>query len=143
MGGLLKKLFYFVIAVVALFAVATIAISLFFDPNDYRDDIVAKVKETTGRDLAIEGEISLTFFPWIGADVGAVEGERYLRTAVDVGAEGWAESSPARTSSSAPSSRLSAPPAAAASTACSSSEPMPMYWQRASRLTISQRSPSM
>jgi AsmA protein len=73
----MKTLFKIVAAlvgiVVLLVVVAVVAVPMFFDPNDYRDEIVAKVKDATGRDLKIEGEIGLSVFPWIGADVGVVE----------------------------------------------------------------------
>src|SRR5262245_50390419 len=49
---------------VAAFLAAT------FDPNDYKPRIVDLVKRETGRTLAIDGKISLTFFPKIGAAVG-------------------------------------------------------------------------
>jgi AsmA protein len=51
---------------------AVILIPLFVDPNDYRDDIALAVEEQTGRSLEIEGEISLSVFPWLGLEVGAV-----------------------------------------------------------------------
>lgn len=70
MGALVKKLLYFLIGIVALFVVAAIAISLFFDPNDYRDRIAEEVHRETGRELTIEGELQLSVFPWIGIDVG-------------------------------------------------------------------------
>ena len=70
MGGLLKKLLYFIIGVVALFVVATIAISLFFDPNDYRDRIAEEARRETGRELLIEGDLELSVFPRFGIDVG-------------------------------------------------------------------------
>ena len=70
MGGLVKKLLYVLIGVVALFFVAAIAISLFFDPNDYRDRIAEEVRRETGRELAIEGDLELSVFPWFGIDVG-------------------------------------------------------------------------
>jgi len=40
------------------------------DPNDYKDDIESAVKQTTGRELHIPGNIRLTLFPWIGASIG-------------------------------------------------------------------------
>jgi AsmA protein len=51
---------------------AVILIPLFVDPNDYRDEIARAVEEQTGRSLEIEGEISLSVFPWLGLEVGAV-----------------------------------------------------------------------
>jgi AsmA protein len=70
MDGLLKKLGYFFVAFVALFTVAAIAIFLFFDPNDYRDRIAEEVKRETGRDLVIEGDLELSFFPWFAVNIG-------------------------------------------------------------------------
>ncbi len=70
MGGLLKKLLYLLIGVAALFIVAAIAISLFFDPNDYRDRIAEEVRLNTGRDLVIEGDLGLSLFPTFGIDIG-------------------------------------------------------------------------
>ncbi|MCC5857256.1 MAG: AsmA family protein [Ectothiorhodospiraceae bacterium] len=56
----------FVIIVVALVA----ALLILVDPNDYRDDISRLVKENTGQELVIEGDIRLSFFPWLGLDLG-------------------------------------------------------------------------
>jgi len=43
------------------------------DPNDYKPQITELVKERTGRDLSIAGDIRLTYFPWLGFELGAVE----------------------------------------------------------------------
>lgn len=51
---------------------AVIIIPLFVDPNDYRDEIARAVEEQTGRSLDIQGEISLSVFPWLGLEVGTV-----------------------------------------------------------------------
>ena len=57
-------------AVIAALLVLAIILPLVIDPNDYKDDIVAAVKEQTGRDLAIPGDIELSLFPWIGVELG-------------------------------------------------------------------------
>jgi len=59
-------------AIVALFLIVVIVVAVTFDPNDYKPTIVEKVKEATGRDLVIQGDIGLSLFPWIGAEVGKV-----------------------------------------------------------------------
>ena len=59
--------------VVALLIVGAVVVSLTFDPNKYKDDIIHLVKQHTGRDLKIDGKISLSFFPWIGAELPALE----------------------------------------------------------------------
>lgn len=70
MGGLLKKLLYLVLGIAALFVLAAIAISLFFEPNDYRDRIAEEVRRETGRELVIEGDLELSVFPRFGIDIG-------------------------------------------------------------------------
>lgn len=70
MGGLLKKLLYIVVGIAALFVLVAIAVSLFFDPNDYRDQIAEEVRRETGRELVIEGDLGLSVFPRFGIDIG-------------------------------------------------------------------------
>ncbi len=43
-----------------------------FNPNDYKDDIIKLVKEKKERTLHIDGDIKLTFWPKIGADLGKI-----------------------------------------------------------------------
>ena len=43
-----------------------------FDPNDYKERIIQAVKDSKQRDLRLDGEITLAFFPSIGANVGKV-----------------------------------------------------------------------
>lgn len=56
-----------------LILIAVAGFALTFNPNDYKRDIVALVKENTGRQLNISGDISLSFFPWIGLELGKIE----------------------------------------------------------------------
>ena len=70
MGGLLKNVLLFLLGIVALLVIATIAVALLFDPNDLRDDIAAGVQQKTGRELVIEGDLELSLFPWLAIDVG-------------------------------------------------------------------------
>ncbi|MCL5668493.1 MAG: AsmA family protein [Gammaproteobacteria bacterium] len=49
------------------------ALLLFFDPNDYKPEIIALVKERTGRELSIPGKISLAVFPWLGVKLGEAQ----------------------------------------------------------------------
>ena len=60
-------------SVVALLIVGAVVVTLTFDPNKYKDDIIQLVKQQTGRDLKIDGKISLSFFPWIGLDLPALQ----------------------------------------------------------------------
>ena len=73
----MKSVFKFVavalVAVVVLLTVAAIALPLLFDPNDYRDDLVQRVEEATGRDLQIQGDIAMSVFPWLGLELGPMQ----------------------------------------------------------------------
>ena len=70
MSRVVKVLLWLVGGFIALFALAAIALYLFFDPNDFREEISSSVKNQTGRDLIIEGDISLQVFPWLAVEVG-------------------------------------------------------------------------
>ncbi len=50
--------------------VAAVALWLTFDPNDYKGYIADWVSERTGRELVIEDDLELTFFPWLGVTTG-------------------------------------------------------------------------
>ena len=73
MNALLRTLLIIVAGIVGIVIFASVALYLFFDPNDYRDEISAGVKEATGRDLTIEGDLSLSIFPWLAIEVGQTE----------------------------------------------------------------------
>ena len=49
-----------------------IAVPLLIDPNDYKDELVQAVKEHTGRELKVEGDIDLSIFPWLGVEMEQV-----------------------------------------------------------------------
>lgn len=51
---------------------AAIGVALFFDPNDYKDEITAWVEKHTGRKLDLRGDIKLSVFPWLGVELGAL-----------------------------------------------------------------------
>lgn len=53
-------------AVFATFVAAALLLPLYFDPNDYKDEIANRVEDATGRKLTIAGDIDLTVFPWLG-----------------------------------------------------------------------------
>ena len=71
MSRFAKILGWLVAAVVAVFVIAAVAFYLFFDANNFRDEIAGAVRKSTGRDLVIEGDVSLSIFPWLAVDVGA------------------------------------------------------------------------
>ncbi|MGI9311386.1 MAG: AsmA family protein [bacterium] len=63
-----------IVGVLAALAVgvAALAISL-IDPNDYKPEIAAWIKQQTGRDLTWHGDVELVFFPFLGINTGRVE----------------------------------------------------------------------
>ncbi|HEY0665818.1 MAG TPA: AsmA family protein [Gallionella sp.] len=52
--------------------VAVVYVAATFDPNDYKPKIIAAVKESQQRTLRLDGDIKLTFFPNLGADLGKI-----------------------------------------------------------------------
>jgi len=68
------KIIAAIVGLVVLIVVA-VAIYLFtvFDPNDYKQEIQQLVKEQTDFDLAIDGDLSLSLFPWLGISVNGVK----------------------------------------------------------------------
>ncbi|NHA13531.1 AsmA family protein [Thioalkalivibrio sp. XN279] len=60
-----------VFAVLVVLVLAAAALIMFVvDPADYRDRITQAISAETGRSARIEGDISLSFFPTIGFEVG-------------------------------------------------------------------------
>jgi AsmA protein len=57
---------------VVLLVLAIVLVLLLVDPNDYKDEIARAVQDATGRELVFQGDISLSFFPWLGAEVDGV-----------------------------------------------------------------------
>jgi AsmA protein len=72
---------------VVLVLAAVIIVPLVVDPNDYRDEIARTVQQDTGRSFEIEGEISLSVFPWLGLEIGRTR----LGNPAGFGSEDFAE----------------------------------------------------
>ena len=66
MFKLLKWCLGFVVTIFTLILLAVIIVPMVFDPNDYREDITNLVKEQTGRELILDGDLEVSVFPWIG-----------------------------------------------------------------------------
>jgi AsmA protein len=73
MSRVLKILGILAVTAVAVAIFAAVVFVLIFDPNDYKDTISEGVKETTGRDLVIEGDVKLSLFPWLAIELGKTE----------------------------------------------------------------------
>lgn len=81
------KILLSIVALLFLLFLAVIIILPFVvDLNDYKDKISSIVKEQTGREFVIKGDIELSLFPSIGAKIGAME----LKNAKGFGKEPFA-----------------------------------------------------
>ncbi|QYJ77475.1 AsmA family protein [Shewanella acanthi] len=58
--------------VVILVLAVTLYLTVFFDPNDFKPAIVDAVKKQTGRELVIADDLTWTFFPTVGINLGGV-----------------------------------------------------------------------
>lgn len=70
-----KTLKYIAIGIAALLALLLAAAAILaatFDPNDYKPLIIRLVQEKKQRTLSIPGDIKLSFFPKLGAELGKV-----------------------------------------------------------------------
>ena len=64
------KIFGILVGVLLVSGIAmAVFLPLYFDPNDYKEQIAEKVKEKTGRELTLKGDISLSVFPWLGMEI--------------------------------------------------------------------------
>ena len=72
MKTLLKVVLGLVVVVVVLVGAAAVLLPQFIDAEDLKAQAIARVKEQTGRDLHIPGDVSLSVFPTLGLDVGEV-----------------------------------------------------------------------
>ena len=71
----MRILKYALFAIAGLVVLLVAAVAIFaatFDPNKYKPQIEAAVKEQTGRTLKLEGDLKVAVFPSLGADVGKV-----------------------------------------------------------------------
>ena len=72
----MKIIKYLVIAIIALLVLFIAGAGILVatvDPNDYKEEIIAAVKDATGRTLNLEGDIGFTFFPKLGVKLGHAE----------------------------------------------------------------------
>jgi AsmA protein len=70
-----KILKYFAIAVAAIVALLVIGVGIIaatFDPNHYKPELIKLVQEKQQRTLTIPGDITLSVFPKLGADLGKI-----------------------------------------------------------------------
>jgi AsmA protein len=61
-----------VAACVALLVVAAVLVATLFDPNDYKGLVTDAFAARTGRTLAVERDLELSFFPWLAVETGGL-----------------------------------------------------------------------
>lgn len=59
--------------VIATVVAAAIVLPFVVDPNDFKSDIATAVQDKTGRELSLNGDISLSVFPWLGVRINQVQ----------------------------------------------------------------------
>lgn len=72
MKRLFKMLLILTTSLIALLLIAILIIVFVIDLNDYKPQIANLVEKQIGRTLTIEGDIHLTFYPWLGFHLGKV-----------------------------------------------------------------------
>lgn len=73
MGRLLKWLFAGLAGLVTLVVLGILALVIFVDLNSLKPEIEAQAADKAGLDLRINGELSWSFYPYLGIRLGAVE----------------------------------------------------------------------
>ncbi len=66
MFKLIKWLFGLIIIVAVLIVLVAVIVPNVVDPNDYREEIASLVKDKTGRELNLSGDLEVSVFPWLG-----------------------------------------------------------------------------
>jgi len=72
MNKLLKYAIFAIVGIVIVILSIMAYFAATFNPNDYKQDIIDVVKEDKDRTLNIDGDITLTFWPKLGANLGKV-----------------------------------------------------------------------
>lgn len=72
MKAIVKFVLWPLAGIVLILAAAAAYIAATFDPNDYKPQIVRAVKDSTQRNLRLDGDIKLAFIPRIAATLGRV-----------------------------------------------------------------------
>ena len=72
MGTIVKVLGIAVAALAVLFGVAALLLWVVFDPDNVREELQAFVAERTGREFYIDDDLTLTLYPWLGIEAGAM-----------------------------------------------------------------------
>ncbi|WP_305407011.1 AsmA family protein [Photobacterium leiognathi] len=66
----MKKLLYVLLGIIIVVVLGIVALVTLVNPNQFKPVIAEQVKEQTGRDLVISGDIGWRFFPTLGLNIG-------------------------------------------------------------------------
>jgi AsmA protein len=83
----LKFALYALAAILVVVGGVIAYVAATFDPNAYKDDLAALVKDQAQRTLIIDGDIALTFFPRIGVKLGRTTLSEYRSDAEFAGVD--------------------------------------------------------
>ncbi len=72
MSKLLKRIFIALIAIIGLFIILAVIAYFLIDANAFKQKIISQVNEATGRELTIDGDLDISFFPWLGLSANKV-----------------------------------------------------------------------
>ncbi|WP_333874281.1 AsmA family protein [Methylobacter sp.] len=72
MGKPLKIILSTIAAMILLLIAVACILPFVIDPNDFKPDIAAAVKEKTGRELTLDGDLKLSLLPWLGISTGKI-----------------------------------------------------------------------
>lgn len=68
----MKAVKWILIGMIVLVVGVVVYITSVFDPNDFKPQVVDQVKQQTGRDLTISKDLTWTFFPTLGIELGGI-----------------------------------------------------------------------
>lgn len=68
----MKKILISIAGLVLLALVAVFVFIATFDPNNYKDRIIAEVRERTGHSLRLDGDLEMELYPWFSLSVDDV-----------------------------------------------------------------------
>ena len=68
----MKKIITLLIGIVGLIVVVALALVVYvatLDPNDYKEMIASRVRAETGRELTLNGNLQISYYPWLGLEI--------------------------------------------------------------------------
>lgn len=77
MNKILKYVLLGIVAIIAVAVAAVAYVAATFNPNDYKAQIIKAVKDSKQRNLRLDGDIKLSFYPNIGASLSKVSLSEY------------------------------------------------------------------